>query len=283
MIPVVGCESARPFLADLLDDELGVEEQVMVEAHLRSCRTCAAHLEDLKLIGASLRNVAVRTPWGTVDVDGLAMAVLGRTCAEREASWPVRARRLLEDRHVMWAGAGATVGMLACVLLTLGVVTATDRRSGDSLAAVIDALGAPGSDRNPVALTYHVSPPRLAIPDYYDDAPELTRIPKNDAVFAFAATVTREGRIAGYELLRSHYPAEDGGGRMVSLPPPPTELSFLESAVSTVRFSPAQLGGSPVAVNLVWLVARTTVKGSPRPFDFDVKPPEPGLAGRRSS
>ena len=32
-------------------------------------------------------------------------------------------------------------------------------------------------------------------------------------------------------------------------------------AVSSTRFQPAQRGGAPVAVNLIWLFERTTVRG----------------------
>ena len=35
----------------------------------------------------------------------------------------------------------------------------------------------------------------------------------------------------------------------------------LLNALSQGRLEPAQYGDTPVAVNLVWLVARTTVKG----------------------
>jgi hypothetical protein len=37
-------------------------------------------------------------------------------------------------------------------------------------------------------------------------------------------------------------------------------LSMLD-AISRSRLEPARFGGSPVAVNLVWLLAHTTVKG----------------------
>ena len=55
MIPYVGCEYAREHLDAFVDGELSVAEQVAVESHLRWCRTCAARVEDLQLIGASIR------------------------------------------------------------------------------------------------------------------------------------------------------------------------------------------------------------------------------------
>ena len=113
-----------------------------------------------------------------------------------------------------------------------------------------------------------MAPPRLFIPKLFDDSPELMRIPQDDAVFAFATVVTREGRVSGYELLHSD-------GRTAA------EVSRISDVPSTLRFAPAQAGGSPVAVNMVWLLARTTVKGTPRPFDFDEFRPRTARTPRR--
>ena len=55
MTPYVGCEYARERLEGLLDNELSVDEQVLVESHVRWCRTCADRIEDFQLIGTSIR------------------------------------------------------------------------------------------------------------------------------------------------------------------------------------------------------------------------------------
>ena len=55
MIPYLGCEHARELLEGFVDGELAMADQVAVESHLRWCRTCAARVEDMRLIGASLR------------------------------------------------------------------------------------------------------------------------------------------------------------------------------------------------------------------------------------
>ncbi len=65
---------------------------------------------------------------------------------------------------------------------------------------------------------------------------------------ALAAVVTREGTIAGLEVLLA-----DGHDAEVM-------LSLLDVAAA-VRFEPASFAGSPVAVNMVWLFAHTTVRG----------------------
>ena len=54
-------------------------------------------------------------------------------------------------------------------------------------------------------------------------------------------------------------------------------LAMLDAA-ARARFEPAKSGGAPVAVNVVWLLSRTTVKGRP---DYDlylVRPPRCGDA-----
>ena len=96
--------------------------------------------------------------------------------------------------------------------------------------------------------------------------------PSDDAVFALATVVNRDGRIADYEVLLSHYhsPSDDGTemrGADASLSK--AEVSYVREAVRQTRFSPAQSSYGPVAVNMVWLLTHTTVKASPLPFDLD--------------
>ena len=55
MIPYLGCDAAREMLEAFVDGELAMADQVAVESHLRWCRTCGARVEDLRVIGASLR------------------------------------------------------------------------------------------------------------------------------------------------------------------------------------------------------------------------------------
>ena len=49
--------------------------------------------------------------------------------------------------------------------------------------------------RSPLLLDARMLPPRLAIPTYADDAPELVDLPEDDAVYAIAGTVTRQGTL----------------------------------------------------------------------------------------
>lgn len=257
MTPIVGCETVRPRLGELVDGELGVADQVLVEAHIRSCRSCAAFVADLQEIGRELRHVAfVMLP--AIELDALVTVASGRAQAEDALSWTMRLRRACDDRRVLWSLAGATCGVLLCAVLTAGVVIGLEMQAANSLASVMRVLASPGSDSNPLLLDARMLPPRLAIPAYPDDAPELTSIPSDDAVYAIAATVTRQGKLSDYELLTDHGREPAGHGAH----PGEAASEAVAQAVARLRFAPAQAGGEPVAVSLVWVVARTTVRAT---------------------
>lgn len=263
MTPMVGCERARPLLTEFVDGELAVSSQVVVEAHVRVCRTCAAHLEDLQVIGSMLRTRAgQREP--RADLAALLARASWRAQAEEAMSWPVRLRRIFDDRRVAWSLAGATCGLALCVLLTAGLVTGLERQTADSLAAVMKVLASPGSDQNPLPLNARMLPPRLAIATMPDDARELLSLATDDVVYAVAGTVTRQGQLVDYAVLHDDGP--DGNhpqGTAFGLTP-----AEVLRAVSRLRFAPAQSGGEPVAVNMVWVVARTTVRGTAPPAEL---------------
>lgn len=298
MTPVVGCEVARPMLSAFVDGELVVAEQVVVEAHVRVCRECAAHLEDMQIIGSGLRLAAPVTPGLDLDLDVMVGQMSERVRAEHAMSWAVRFRQLCGERRVAWALAGATCGVAICALLTAALAIALEVQTANSLAAMMRALASPGSDANPMMLDARMLPPRLTIPTYTDDAPELSAM-ADDVVYAIAGTVTRQGKLRDYTLLNDAGPndaamndaavmgaAARGTGRQASTARdavwPRGERrpdAFMERAVSRLRFAPAQSHGEPVAVNLVWVVARTTVRGS----SVNVLPASGPLGARRPS
>lgn len=263
MIPYLGCHAAREMLQAFVDGELPVTEQVALESHLRWCDTCSAHVEDLRLIGDSIRDRS-SVPVSSDDARRLAAiqaGVLSRIRAEREQAFAARVRGLFEDFHLLWAGLGASAAFTACIFLTVGVLHAASSERPDSLADVIHLLANPGSDRNPVRLDGSISAPRAL-----DGALPLDQINEDEAVYALAAVVTQEGRVANYELLVS----ERDGARRREAAAHVDQVSAMLDAVSQSRFAPAQGAGGPVAVNMVWLLARTTVKGSPHALELEM-------------
>jgi hypothetical protein len=259
MVPYLGCEIVRELLAGFVDGELPIEEQVAVESHLRWCRTCAAHVEDLQVIGDSIRSGAV-SAHSTNDPRELAAvqaAVLSRVRAEQEQSFTFQVRALFDDFHLLWAGLGATTAVLVCLFGTMGVLHAASDERPDSLKGVLQSLANPGSDRNPLLLDGRM----VQVPRALDDSPALLA-GEGEAVFALAAVLTREGRIANYEVLASERANRPGA----------VDVNRLLDRVARSRFAPAERGvaRAPVAVNMVWLLARTTVRGTPRALDFEV-------------
>ncbi|HEX4347380.1 MAG TPA: hypothetical protein VHZ73_07395, partial [Vicinamibacterales bacterium] len=77
-----------------------------------------------------------------------------------------------------------------------------------------------------------------------------------ESVFMIRAVVTREGTVENPELVHAT------SGEM-PIAPGTEEARAAESlmgAVSRARFEPARVDGLPVAVNMVWMVANTTVR-----------------------
>ena len=89
----------REMLQAFVDDELPMTEQVALESHLRWCDTCSAHVEDLRLIGDSIRD---RSAVNVSSDDARKLAaiqagVLSLIRAEREQAFVARLRGLFED------------------------------------------------------------------------------------------------------------------------------------------------------------------------------------------
>jgi hypothetical protein len=285
----IGCESAREQLDAFIDQELPVEDQVMVESHLRWCRTCGRRVEDLRLIGSSLRlgSPGQRSPgqcwpgqrWPgqrAVDEDpqalsGIQSGVLMRIRAEREQSFGVRFREMFSDMHLLWPALGATTALLICVTGAFSVLQASTQQQPESLAEMISSPSQPGSERNPLrpdnwvrslddALRPYVDENRpaagISIPRTLDDGGMFEGIGNGDAVFALSTVVSRDGRIANYEVL-----SEQSSRRRQKTSRPDQLDAGLADAVMQSRFAPAQRpGGSKVAVNMVWLIIHTTAE-----------------------
>jgi anti-sigma factor RsiW len=272
MIPYIGCETAREMLEAFVDGELPMADQVAVESHLRWCRTCTARVEDVRLIATSLRGGS-RLP-AVEDVRALTAmqaAVLTRVRAEREQSLPVRVRAMFDDMRFFWPAVGASAALAASLLVLISVLQAATAENPESLAAMIERLerapapvlppANPGSNANPLRLDGRLHAPRVL-----EGTVALDALTEDEVSYALSAVVTRQGRIATYDLLQ----AEHATGRPSSHGP--EDVSAVLDVVKRSRFAPAEAaGGRKVAVNMVWLLVRTTAKA-------DVRRPAPRIS-----
>jgi len=262
MTEYIGCDTARDLLDAFVDGELPVADQVMVEAHLRWCATCSARVEDMSIIGAAVRMGAGAVS-GAGRADQRAMAViqdnvLSRISAEHDQSFAVRVRAMFEDMHLLWPALGACSAVLVCLAGVTTVLYATNEEHPESLAALITTMS-DRSGQDPLLLDN-----TIAIPRAIDGGP-LLDLPDDEATVTLAAVVSSEGRISDFALLQSEREVvtrQDHGRHQ-------RELADLLYQVKQTRFEPAQAltGRRNVAVNMVWYIARTTVKGNVRTTD----------------
>jgi hypothetical protein len=261
MTQYVGCDHARTLLEGLIDGELSMADQLAVESHLRWCDTCALRVEDMRLIGASLRATSAARPADDVDEGALTVlteSLLVRVRTERAQSFASRLREMVTDSRLLWPALGATASVLLCVAAASSVLRASTIQEPASLAAMISALGSPGSEMRPLRPADNgISFPRLSENDGMRASGTIEQIPEDDAIYAFRTVIGRDGSLSDTELLSGDgAPLADRRAVARALA---QEMALL-NAVNTTRFVPAQTPlGHAVAVDMVWLVAKTTV------------------------
>lgn len=252
----LGCRGVRRRLAAFHDGELSLSERSSVRAHLGACRHCKIELRHVATIGSAVRRAAEIRHQSTTDLKALREGIVARLEAERQASWTFRMRDLFDDMHLVWAGVGGAVFTIACVGLLASMFQFGTAERPDSMAAIMYAMASPpGSNVNPM----NVSAGQMLLPRGDADRPVWVSGPNDDAVVALAAVVTREGQVSNLEFLQADELTRSGRGTRVG---GKREIVELLDAVSRARFAPARgLGDSPIAVNMVWLLAHTTVRG----------------------
>ena len=219
------CASVNRVLEAYHDGELPVEEQIVVETHLSECYLCASEAKSLRMVRDALRASAEvpadapvfvnsrQTPRFTARVcraaaDGrgqagvsldaqlasMSSAVISRVKAERAQSLPSRIARLFEDLHLVWAALAATTATATAAAIVAGVLYFAPKERSDSLAGVLSALAAPGSDRNPMVLDKFIAPPRFEAEPIIENMPLTTE--GTDVMLAVSGVVTQDGRLA---------------------------------------------------------------------------------------
>ncbi len=282
MTPYVGCEYARERLEGLLDNELSVDEQVLVESHVRWCRTCADRIEDFQLIGISIRVGPPSVPAVQVDpaLSAVYSGVLTRMRAERDQALPARMREMFTDMRLLWPALGATMAVLVCLSVAIGVLKSTTTERPESLAMRLDALY-PGSEANPLRPDNNARVDRyfdkyvdsdraggISIPRVLGDGTFFAGIGDQEAMFTMATVVNREGRVTNAALLNSERIGTNAERSLHA-----DDLEAVLDAVRQSRFAPAQTPiGRTVAVNMVWLIVVTTVQQTPEATPAVVQP-----------
>jgi hypothetical protein len=251
---VLTCTAARRRLQAYHDGELSYGEQIDVDAHLEWCDRCGEVLAELQSVRSLLRAaLPVQTRVSPSDHDSLNAMVLSRIRAERTLSWSARVRGMFEDMHFVYAGLGAGTATVACVMIMLSMMrfATTSERS-------------PGSNQNPVVVDARMLWPRPV------DQVLMTAGSKegDEGAFTLSAVVTREGRVVNLEL------HSETGKPLGKDSVEARALAGLLGSVARARFEPARVSGLPVAVNMVWVVAHTTVRAAKLPaINFDLPLP----------
>jgi len=252
-VKVLTCTATLRRLERFHDGELPVADQIAVGAHLEWCATCAEAFAEMRLVRAMLRAApAARSALSDDERETLQAAVVSRVRAERTASVHVRVRAMFDDLHLLYAGLGAAFAALVCTLSLAAMLRITN--ADTSRPRDVAVLASPGSNENPVWLDGRVIAP-VALNGGFATLVDPGS-DSSDSVFMIHAVVTREGTVSNPELVHASI------GQMPIAPG--TEgakvAESLMGAVSRARFEPACVDGLPVAVNMVWMVANTTVR-----------------------
>ena len=194
--------------------------------------------------------------------------VLMRMRAEHDQAFTVRMKELFIDMRLLWPALGATMAVLVCLSVAIGVLKSTSSERPQSLATRLEAMN-PGSESNPLRPDNNARVDRyfdkfvdsdraggISIPRVMDDGASVAGIQDEEAMFTMAMVVNREGRITngGAAELRAVAAAQRPSV-------PFTPMQAVLDAVRQSRFAPAQTPiGRTVAVNMVWLIVVTTVQ-----------------------
>jgi hypothetical protein len=238
------CGAVRRRLPAFYDRELPIRDLIAIESHLAVCTPCTGELRGLRAVGDALREAAAPAP--ADDWTGLQSGVISRMRAEAHESWTARTGRMFDDLHLIWIGLAATIATFVCGALALSALQFASPERDDSLAAMIAVISAPaGSDLNPVRADQFLQVPSVPVRGPIE-VMLAQPISHDELVLALSAVVTRDGRVSGVSVLNNERHAR--------------EISPILDVLSHARLEPGRLNAAPVAVNLVWLLAHTTVK-----------------------
>jgi len=245
----LGCTDLRDRVEAFHDGELDIDQRIEVQQHLNECASCHKAAAEIAMLGSGMRDLASTiAEHDTTDPSRISRRVIERLDVEEQFSIRAQITDWFSDMHLVWAGLGASVATLICVVGSASVLHATNQERPNSMAHAISELASLGTNDNPLRLTSSMSVPR-AVTDAIDLSEDLA---EHDAQYTLTAVVSREGDVQGVE--------------MVDRAPHPGVNAMLNDAYRT-KFAPATDRGDAVAVSLVWLVASTTVRSPHDPMD----------------
>jgi hypothetical protein len=246
------CTEVRDRLEAYHDGELTIDDRVAIQQHLGDCVSCNLAAIELAEMSRGFRDLASYVAeHDETDPSRLSAQVVERLRVEESFSIRAKMTDLFSDMHLVWAGLGATMAMMICVVGSASVLHAANQERPNSMARTISVLASPGSNDNPLRLDYSMLVPGRSEAPAFGLAPraisdELFGLAEEDAEYALSAVVSREGRVQGVAFLDT---------------PPARGVNAMLNEAYRMQFVPAIDRGDAVAVSVVWLVLNTTVKG----------------------
>jgi hypothetical protein len=264
----LSCASTRQRLQAFHDRELAVPEHIAVRAHVEWCRRCARALAEIREVGAALQSVLPgRLTLSQEDAAVFAGTVVNRLKAEDDASLFARLRVMFEDMRLGYAGLGATVATLACVVIMLTMMHFAPAERPDSLRAMMTVIAAPlECEANDLS---DASGCRARWAERFQRANEWA---EQDAVFALEIVVTRQGRLTNFPVL------SNARGRH-ALADQAQIIDGLLDLVQQARLDQPLEMRLPTAI---YLLEQMTVRASNQPAPLDV-PLDVRLPKKRAS
>lgn len=240
MMHALPCARVQEQLEAFHDGELTIDERVAVQNHLGECVSCALMADEIASVGFHIRDLAAQISENDpTDPSRISAHVLERLRVEEQLSIRAQAADWFSDMHLVWAGLGATMATLICVVGSASVLQAASQDRPNSMARTISVLASPGSNDNPLRLNYEMSAPSAVTDSPID-------MSGADGEYTLSAVVSREGRVQGVAVINNAL----GPG-----------VNAMLNEAYRVQFAPATANGDAVAVSMVWLVANTTVQG----------------------
>ncbi|HEY3043096.1 MAG TPA: zf-HC2 domain-containing protein [Vicinamibacterales bacterium] len=256
------CAATRRRLDAFRDRELPVADEIAVSAHLEWCEECAAIAGEIRSVGELLRASAPgRLALSNESADAFTAAVVSRLKAEHDTSISSEVRRMFEDMHLLYVGAGATIAATVCVILMLGMMRfATDARP-DSLAAILNVMATPfGCD----ASTSEIPDAMVCRARWVESFQRANESAEQDTVFTLDAVVIQQGQLANFAVMRAsrHETASD-------------QAEAIEELLDTVSRARSNPEPTELSGELVRIVESETVRATKPAIDLPLPPAKP--------